>query len=656
LSSIGDESIIESVYKLGLEESDYSAVAKDRGLLTRGEWLGSDMGYVGSRDGLYLTPTNDSITIRRGQFWSTPGCRERGCVLEILGFTDGEVDVATWDCLHNAAVGVGCMLQASSGLAGSRSQVPITHDLLGADSELVHVTGDKYSRKGRRVVKVRATEGRAPQLPVTKYDVEVPKALSDLVDRASGIYTDGSWKDSSSLLERATDVVRRVEVGAGLVAYRANEPPRAVRITSTRGCEYDSAYSVELLALTAAIVARGCAGDQLSISSDCQSAIRTCLGASRGQAKAVARTSDGYTKGLRGFKALCVRKVKAHPERRNGNRATWSQDDRGIYAADRVADNSPDAINFVTIEDNEVLDWLARLGPVSLRKRGVVLTRDVSKMEQERVTKGYLLRQDEYRAVLRAERVAAGESGDTKRPRWVGTTVQLPGRIAKAAAVGTGQACRLVFDKRWIGSNNMKDGRSSGICALCGKCVEDQEHIMLRCDDRRMVARRSELMTDIHAHVGRVIHRGGPGAAALETIAGIARDHVEGYSVYTGLFTPDIVSTLRLSHEWTRASDGRSFAGLIKGMAPFLALLSGMMMKRDECTADDKAGTGQHYTDGWGQRRGMQHKKTVGAANIMCMASWKSGNYWIACIFAIFWRLNGLSPQGSRKRRRRARE
>ena len=71
------------------------------------------------------------------------------------------------------------------------------------------------------------------------------------------------------------------------------------------------------------------------------------------------------------------------------------------------------------------------------------------------------------------------ESGNTKRPRWVGTSVQLPGRIAKVAAVGAGQACRLVFDKRRIGSNNMKDGRSSGICALCGKCV-----------DRRIVAKR----------------------------------------------------------------------------------------------------------------------------------------------------------------------
>ena len=77
------------------------------------------------------------------------------------------------------------------------------------------------------MVKVRAMEGRAPKLPDTKYDVAVPKALSGLVVHASGIYTDGSWKDSSSLLERATGEVRRIEVSAGLVTYSANEPPHA---------------------------------------------------------------------------------------------------------------------------------------------------------------------------------------------------------------------------------------------------------------------------------------------------------------------------------------------------------------------------------------------------------------------------------------------
>jgi hypothetical protein len=44
-----------------------------------------------------------------------------------------------------------------------RSQVIITHDLWV-----------KHSIKERCAVKVRAMEGRAPQLPVTKYDVEVP--------------------------------------------------------------------------------------------------------------------------------------------------------------------------------------------------------------------------------------------------------------------------------------------------------------------------------------------------------------------------------------------------------------------------------------------------------------------------------------------------
>jgi hypothetical protein len=33
-----------------------------------------------------------------------------------------------------------------------------------------------------------------------------------------------------------------------------------------------------------------------------------------------------------------------------------------------VTDNSSDATKFVTVEDKEILGWLARLGPVSLRK------------------------------------------------------------------------------------------------------------------------------------------------------------------------------------------------------------------------------------------------------------------------------------------------
>ena len=86
--------------------------------------------------------------------------------------------------------------------------------------------------------------------------------------------------------------MRRVEVGAGLVAYSADEPLRAVRIISTRGCEYGTAYSVELLALAATIVACGRARSYC-VASDCQIAIRTCIGASRGQTKAVACTSDG---------------------------------------------------------------------------------------------------------------------------------------------------------------------------------------------------------------------------------------------------------------------------------------------------------------------------------------------------------------------------
>ena len=103
---------------------------------------------------------NDRITIRRGQFWSAPLCREQGYVLEILGFTKGKVDVAMWDCPPNTVVEVGCTLQASSGLAGSRLQVPITHGLLAADSALVHAAQED-SGSGQH--HVHGLEGSARQ-------------------------------------------------------------------------------------------------------------------------------------------------------------------------------------------------------------------------------------------------------------------------------------------------------------------------------------------------------------------------------------------------------------------------------------------------------------------------------------------------------------
>ena len=64
----------------------------------------------------------------------------------MLGFT-----VAVWNCLTNSMVAVGCILQAVTGLAGSRAR---------RKSSLVHVTGDSFSKKGTHVVRVRAMGGR----------------------------------------------------------------------------------------------------------------------------------------------------------------------------------------------------------------------------------------------------------------------------------------------------------------------------------------------------------------------------------------------------------------------------------------------------------------------------------------------------------------
>jgi hypothetical protein len=70
---------------------------------------------------------------------------------------------------------------------------------------------------------MRAMEGRVPHLPVTKYDVEVPKALLA-----------GSAPPYSNV-----PLAKREEW-----RYGADEPLHAVRIVSARGCEYDISENV----------------------------------------------------------------------------------------------------------------------------------------------------------------------------------------------------------------------------------------------------------------------------------------------------------------------------------------------------------------------------------------------------------------------------
>ena len=127
---------------------------------------------------------------RRGQFWSKPAEEEKCQVQEILGFTDGAVDVATWDCLSDPMVSVSSTLHAVSGLAGSRSRTPLAHDLLGRGSKLVHVTRDSFSKRGRRVARVIAMGDKSPQPPIMSYKVAAPAALTGLVSNASRVYTD----------------------------------------------------------------------------------------------------------------------------------------------------------------------------------------------------------------------------------------------------------------------------------------------------------------------------------------------------------------------------------------------------------------------------------------------------------------------------------
>ncbi len=64
----------------------------------------------------------------------------------------------------------------------------------------------------------------------------------------------------------------------------------------------------------------------MEINTDCKGA----MAAKRGRNKDFRRILGGYKRGV----GTVIRKVKAHPERREGE---WTRDDHGIYKADQIA-------------------------------------------------------------------------------------------------------------------------------------------------------------------------------------------------------------------------------------------------------------------------------------------------------------------------------
>ena len=80
------------------------------------------------------------------------------------------------------------------------------------------------------------------------------------------------------------------------------------------------------------------------------------MAAERGKNRDMNRILGGWKRG----KGIAVKKVKAHPERREGG---WSKDDEGIFVADQIAGNVG---NVPSVTATKIIGEIARRGKIMI--------------------------------------------------------------------------------------------------------------------------------------------------------------------------------------------------------------------------------------------------------------------------------------------------
>jgi hypothetical protein len=117
--------------------------------------------------------------------------------------------------------------------------------------------------------------------------------------------------------------------------------------------EVTKAFDVELICILIANEIAVAAGQEVTIHSDCEAAIRVANGS----------YSEGFGNLLSAWKkgdSVRIQKVRAHPER-YAHHNEWSWDDKGIWTADRVAGREMEAEGWLSASA-----WLKRVGASSL--------------------------------------------------------------------------------------------------------------------------------------------------------------------------------------------------------------------------------------------------------------------------------------------------
>ena len=329
------------------------------------------------------------------------------------------------------------------------------------------------------------------------------------------LYTDGAYSTSSSVLATFRPSHTRRHSSASIILKDdspnwKSKTVHIVHINDGNSIQAESAYTMEYIALAAAmkLQSMGCTANP--IGSDANSII-SMLPHRKQRLRQVCNDhilplqciDDAIHQGC-----PLPEHVQSHPEKRKpGNKSNWTAEDWGNYIADRAA-----AADYETLRDNGIKVHVLEVSAatiyndlrtpeqwyIGLEDGTPVAPRGALTQMQDKRFAEYLQDRDNYRAKRQEPAF------------WHDNSLQFVSRVFQlhtAPNATLAAKCRLIYDKHWHGRNRQKDTTLSeedrimtGQCVLCQQ-QDSQEHTFACCQDKLMVSLRDEITTNLRKHV-----------------------------------------------------------------------------------------------------------------------------------------------------------
>ena len=313
------------------------------------------------------------------------------------------------------------------------------------------------------------------------------------------IHTDGSYNEGSlSLASIFDDAHKTISATAGLIIMHDGPdwrdfPTCAIHIKDGDKIQARSAYSMEFIALAAALRLQELGISTTPVCTDAAAVVRTIRNRHRHLLKPDCSHRvllQSINRSIENGSSI-PKWVRGHPEKRQPDKNQWNVEECGNHMADRVAANCPNSVRNVC------------RGNSRLQHAPVWITIEAADLHKDCIRDGDYYWGDASGAPAclnglldtvyhrRLQEYLTHRDANRDGPaRWLDGTYRLAAAVfnGKDRNIATvAQSSRIIYNKHWHGGNRAKKKTTDETerilamqCHLCGD-IDSQDHLMQHC-------------------------------------------------------------------------------------------------------------------------------------------------------------------------------